>query len=179
MNANRYVSAAGRRPRHGRRLSILACVLAASIAAKPAAAQAPIVGPLAVDPTTLEFAAVPNGIDCAPAAAVKGDPAQGPAVLLFKFAAGCAVPWHTHTPSETVILVGGALRFEMKGEAPVNMRSGAFVFLPSGHIHRASCSPPGDCLVYAMADGVFDVRWVDDEGNEITLEEALRRSEAF
>ncbi len=138
----------------------------------PTAAQESAHQPIAVDPTTVEFAPVPNGIPCATASAVEGDPALGPAVLMFKFTSGCKVPWHWHTPNERVTFVSGAGQFEMKGGKPLQLRPGAYVFLPSRHVHRMTCL--SECVLFAAADGIFDIHWVDETGKEISVEEALK-----
>jgi len=122
-----------------------------------------------------KFTPVPNAPACITVAVDRGDPATGPSVMLNKFAAGCSVPWHWHTPNEQLMIVSGVLRVEMKGEKPVVQRAGDFAFLPARHIHRATCvSAP--CVLFLSSDGPFDVHYSGPNGEEITLAEAQKQS---
>ena len=126
---------------------------------------------IAVDPATLEFSTPPGLPTCARAAPLRGDPRTGPSVLLVKLGAGCRIPWHWHTANEQVMFVSGSGTLEMKGEKSLHTRPGAYAFLPGHHIHRVSCSSP--CTIFNVADGPFDIHYVDDVGNEIDPPRAL------
>lgn len=129
-----------------------------------------IVSPL----SGLKFGAVPNAPKCFTIAVEKGDPSKGASVILAKFSPGCVASYHWHTPSETVMVVSGALETQMKGDAkPIVAHHGDFVFLPPKHVHRATCSKAGPCLVFLTSDGAFDIHWVDKDGQEISLEAAM------
>ncbi len=124
---------------------------------------------------TSKFTTVPNVPACITVAVDRGDPATGPSAMLNKFAAGCTVPWHWHTPNEQLMIVSGVLRVEMKDEKPVVQRAGDFAFLPARHIHRAMCvSVP--CVLFLTSDGPFDVHYAGPNGEEITLAEAQKQS---
>ncbi len=121
---------------------------------------------------TAKLAPVPNVPDCATAAVESGDPSKGPSILLIKLSAGCAVPWHWHTPNEHVMAVSGTGKIQMKGEKPVLLRSGDFAFAPSHHVHRFSCAGP--CMIFLSSDGAFDIHYVDEAGKEMALDDALK-----
>src|SRR5205807_2492734 len=86
-----------------------------------------------------KFSAVPNAPGCFTVAVERGDPSKGPSVILAKFAPGCVAPFHWHTPSETAMLVSGALELQMKDDKVFVAHHGDFVFLPPHHVHRATC----------------------------------------
>jgi quercetin dioxygenase-like cupin family protein len=141
-----------------------AALLAAQDADKPIISAA----------TTAKFAAIPNAPACFTIAAEKGDPTKGPSVILAKFAPHCVAPWHWHTPSETAMVVSGALETQMKGDKAIFAQRGDFLYLPSHHVHRATCSGAAPCLVFLSSDAAFDVHWVDMEGKEIPFEQAVK-----
>jgi quercetin dioxygenase-like cupin family protein len=86
--------------------------------------------------------------------------------------AGCAIPWHWHTPSEHLMMVNGAARVEMKEGKPLTLRAGGFVMLPSHHIHQFRCEQ--DCMVYIYSDTAFDIHYVNAKGAEIPAADALK-----
>ena len=154
--------------------SVLLTVLLATAIGRPAPTQAEEAGDqmLAVNPQTLRFA-TPAGLpSCVKTAALRGDPTKGPSVLLFKASAGCRIPWHWHTPSEQVMVASGTGVFEMKDAKPLRFGAGAYVAVPGHHVHHATCTTA--CTMFTVADGVFDIHYVDATGKEIPAEEALK-----
>jgi quercetin dioxygenase-like cupin family protein len=123
-----------------------------------------------------KFGPIPNAPECFTIAVERGNPAAGPSVMLAKFAPGCIAPWHWHIPAETAMVVSGSLEVQMKGDTTVVYHGGDYAYLPSHHVHRASCRSSAPCLVFLSSDAAFDVHWVDSAGNEISLDEALKRT---
>jgi quercetin dioxygenase-like cupin family protein len=130
----------------------------------------PIVNPAA----GAKFAPIPNAPECFTIAVEKGDPTKGPSVILARFAPHCVAPNHWHTPSETAMVASGTLETQMKGDKAIVARSGDFVYLPSHHVHRATCNGSNPCLVFLSSDAAFDVHWVDEKGTEIPFEQAVK-----
>jgi quercetin dioxygenase-like cupin family protein len=137
-------------------------------------ADQPIVNPAA----GAKFAAIPNAPACFTISVEKGDPTKGSSVILAKFAPGCVAPFHWHTPSETVMIVSGSLEAQMQGDKPLVAHRGDFLFLPPHHVHRATCQGSAACLVFLTSDAAFDIHWVDADGKEISLEQAVKSSKA-
>jgi quercetin dioxygenase-like cupin family protein len=150
--------------------SVLLLTCSASVAAQESS-EAAIIKKAA----TSKFITVPNVPACITVAVERGDPATGPSVLLNRFAAGCSVPWHWHTPNEQLMIVSGVLRIEMKGEKPVVQRAGDFALMPARHVHRATCVG-APCVFFLSSDGPFDVHYAGPSGEEITLAEAQKQS---
>jgi len=119
------------------------------------------------------FAPVPIMPSCATVAPVRGDPRNGPSVVIVKLAAGCRVPWHWHTPHEDVIVASGTGVLEMKDGKRLQFRPGAYASMPSHHVHQARCSRT--CAFFSISDDTFDIHYVDDAGNEIPMDEALKK----
>jgi quercetin dioxygenase-like cupin family protein len=119
-----------------------------------------------------KFQTIPNVPKCLTAAVQQGDPAKGPPVLLIKGTAGCKAPWHWHTPNEQVMMVSGRGQVEMKGQQPVVLRAGGFAAAPSKHPHEFTCVG-GGCQFFLHSDGPFDIHYIDQNGKEISPEQAL------
>ena len=119
----------------------------------------------------MKFTQIPGMPTCATASVRSGDPTKGPSILLAKMAAGCVFPWHWHTPVESVMMVSGTGRVEMKGVAAVNLGAGGFAQMPSKHAHKFGCAKK--CMLYVASDGAFDMHYVDEAGKELSADQAL------
>ena len=128
---------------------------------------------MAMTPQTLKFAPIPNMPSCATAAIVRGNPRSGPAWVLLKLATGCRVPRHWHTANEDLVVISGRGVLAMDDGAPLQFVPGAYAALPSHHVHQASCYR--SCLLFSIADGAFDIHYVDPTGEELSAERALQQ----
>jgi len=156
------------------RIQAVLIMLGAAAVAASAPAQAKDTGQMiAMTPQTMKFTAVPGLPSCATAATLRGDPRSGPAWVLLKLASGCRVPWHWHTPNEDLVVISGQGTLEMKDGKPLPFVPGAYTSLPSHHVHRASCTRT--CLLFDIADGAFDIHYVDASGEEISADQALKQ----
>jgi len=158
---------------HFRKLSVVLLTLTLALGAIHLSAQdsnQAIVNPAA----SAKFGPIPDAPPCFTIAVEKGDPSKGASVILAKFTPACVAPFHWHTPSETAMIVSGSLETQMKGDKPFVGHRGDFVFLPSHHVHRATCQSSVPCLVFLTSDAPFDVHWVDVDGKEISLEQAMK-----
>jgi quercetin dioxygenase-like cupin family protein len=147
---------------------LLTLTLCLSLAAQEA--DKPIVSPAA----GAKFISVPNTPECFTIAVEKGDPMKEPSVILARFAPHCVAPFHWHTPSETAMVVSGALKTQMQGDKAIVAHGGDFVYLPSHHVHSATCTGSAPCFLFLASDAAFDIHWVDDSGKEIPFEQAVK-----
>jgi quercetin dioxygenase-like cupin family protein len=151
---------------------VLFCVfvmlLVAGVSVEGRAQGQPSIVPLA----SSKFDPVPSTPACLTGAVQHGDPARGAAVLVAKLTAGCTIPWHWHTQNENVIMTSGKGRVEMKGEAARALVAGDYFFMPSGHQHEFTCVTA--CTFFNIIDGAFDIHYVDTNGKEIALEQAMK-----
>ena len=120
----------------------------------------------------MKFTSVPGIPACSTASVQNGNPAKGPSILLAKAETGCKVPWHWHTPNEHLMLVSGVASLAMKDAKPFTLRAGGYALMPSKHIHQFKCISA--CLFYVHSDGPFDTHYVDVQGEEVSLDEALK-----
>ena len=69
------------------------------------------------------------------------------------------------------MVASGNLETQMKGDKAMVAHSGDYLYLPSHHVHRATCTGTAPCMVFMTSDAAFDVHWVDEQGNEIPFEQ--------
>ena len=72
------------------------------------------------------------------------------------------------------MIVNGALELQMKGEKAAIGHAGDFVYMPPKHVHRATCTGAAPCTVFLTSDAAFDIHWVDADGKEISLADAMK-----
>src|SRR5262249_36321198 len=150
-------------------LVVLAAVLAVAQSGRTDAEAA-----VAKSPQTYKFIAIPDMPACATAAILRGNLRSGPAWVLLKLGSGCRVPWHWHTPNEDLVVISGQGSIAMRDGTTLPFIPGAYSSLPSHHVHQARCER--SCLLFNSADGAFDLHYVDESGEEISSEEALKRA---
>lgn len=149
-------------------LSLL--VLLASALITPLAAQSPDQMPYAAMASS-KFVTLPVLPSCMTISAQRGDPMKGAAVLLLKFKSDCVVPWHWHTANENLMMVSGKGKSEMSGGAHT-MATGDYLYLAGRQVHQFTCI--SSCVIFDVIDGAFDIHYVDKDGNEIPVEQALK-----
>jgi quercetin dioxygenase-like cupin family protein len=162
----------------GLRSSVLLCTLTIMLCRGAVVAAQDTDNPIVNPAAGAKFGPIPNAPACFTIAVEKGDPSKGPSVILARFAPHCVAPYHWHTPSETAMVASGMLETQMKGDKAIVARSGDFVYLPSQHVHRATCSGTSPCLVFLSSDAAFDIHWVNAEGKEISFEQAVKPTKA-
>jgi quercetin dioxygenase-like cupin family protein len=120
----------------------------------------------------MKFATMPTLPSCATAAVAQGDPSKGPSFILAKVGKNCVIPWHWHNANETVMMVSGEARLDLKEGSPMTIGEGGNAMLPSKHVHRFTCLKA--CTMYVHSDTAFDIHYVNAQGQEQTMEEALK-----
>lgn len=149
----------------------LAVSLALSSTA-PVHGQEPPAAGVARNTADMTFVNIPGMPTCATGAVQSGDPSTGGSIIFGKLAAGCAFPWHWHTPTETLMIVSGVAHAQMKDGSPAVLRAGGFAVMPAKHVHQFRCSTA--CSLYIHSDAAFDMHYVDAQGTEISAEAALK-----
>ena len=120
---------------------------------------------------SIKFGNLPMLPTCMTIASQHGDPFKEPAAIAAKFTSGCVVPWHWHTAGENIILLSGKGKIEMKDGKSHAVSAGDYLYLPPKQAHQFTCTLA--CKMYDLPDGAFDIHYVDKDGKEIALEQAL------
>ncbi len=155
--------------------SFVAAIVLTSAAV--AAAQQPSDKPVVSKAATGKYVEFPNVPPCMMGMVEQGDPATGPSVLLVRAKAGCAIPWHWHTPNEHLMMLSGTLQLQMKGDAaPALLRPGDYALAPAHHVHQARST--GASSFFLHSDGPFDIHYVDASGNEVPPEQVVKTKAA-
>jgi quercetin dioxygenase-like cupin family protein len=143
-------------------------------AAKQGTAAQPVINKAA----TAHFGTLPVLPSCATFAVESGAPNTGPSVLLVKLTPRCDIPWHWHTPNESVMVVSETIELQAKGQKAAFLRHGDFGLMPSRHVHFGKAVGTAPCTFFLYADGAFDIHYVDPVGKEIPVAEALKAAQA-
>ncbi len=95
--------------------------------------------PSIVTMATSKVATPPGLPACVTTSVQHGNPNTGASVILTKLTAGCFTPWHWHTTNESIVVVSGRAKLEVKGEAAQNVGVGDYFYMPSKHPHQTTC----------------------------------------
>ena len=143
-------------------LAVVACALPARAADAPAKAQM-------VDAEAIQWGDAPPSLPKgAKLAVLQGDPGKpGPFTLRLKTPANYKIPPHTHTQSENITVLSGALylgygdKMDMgKGHA---LKSGGYHWLPGKTAHYAYTKSP--TTVQVSGEGPFDILYLNPADN--------------
>jgi quercetin dioxygenase-like cupin family protein len=110
---------------------------------------------------------------CARIAPLRGDPSKEAATIFAQADSRCVIPWHWHTAVEELMIVSGRARIEMKDGGTEMVRSGSYLYLPGKNVHQFTCEQR--CSFYLVTGGAFDIHYVDQQGNEIPMDQAVKQ----
>ncbi|MEP6703819.1 MAG: cupin domain-containing protein [Acidobacteriota bacterium] len=120
----------------------------------------------------MKFVTLPPLPTCAKGSVASGDPASGESIIVAKLAAGCVIPWHWHTPIESVMIASGVGRMDMKDGKSTTLTSGAAAIMAANGIHQFTCMRA--CTLFIQSNVAFDIHYVDKQGKEMTPADALK-----
>lgn len=89
-------------------------------------------------------------------AVLQGDPAQPNADLVLRVPAGFALPAHTHTSAERMILLSGRLTVKYLGTPETTLAAGSYAYGPAGAPHRATCVGDETCVLFIAFEAPVD-----------------------
>ena len=90
-------------------------------------------------------------------AVLHGDPAKPNSDVFFRVPAGYAVPAHTHSSAERMVLVTGRLDVKYQGAQPFTLEPGNYAYGPARLPHRATCIAAESCTLFIAFEGAVDV----------------------
>ena len=67
-----------------------------------------------------------------------------------------AIPWHTHTSAERMVLVSGTLRVTYTGQDPAVVNTGSYAYGPGERPHEAYCLPGPECVLFIAFEEPVD-----------------------
>ena len=85
-----------------------------------------------------------------------GDPSKGAYGALKKVPGGTDFGWHTHASDQKVVMISGAVDFELEGQAAKELSSGSYLSIPAGVKHWPKCRAGADCVWFEEATGKSD-----------------------
>ena len=90
-------------------------------------------------------------------AVLHGDPTKPNADVLLRIPAGYAIPPHTHSSAERMMLVSGRLDVRYQGAQPARLQPGTYAYGPAGRPHAATCMAAEPCVLFIAFEGPVDV----------------------
>lgn len=85
-----------------------------------------------------------------------GDPARPGSDVLLRVAPGQALPDHSHTSAERMMLAAGRLTVKYRGAEETTLTPGTYAYGPAGLVHRAVCISDTPCVLFIAFDGPVD-----------------------
>ena len=114
----------------------------------------------------LAFAPDDAGIDWAPCppifaqgcelAVLHGDPARPNADVFLRVPGGFALPAHTHSSAERMVLASGEMTVKYAGTPEATLTAGSYAYGPAGTPHRAACVSEEPCVLFIAFEGPVD-----------------------
>lgn len=89
-------------------------------------------------------------------AVLQGDPQRPNADLLLRVPAGFALPAHTHTSAERMVLLNGRLTVKYLTAPETTLVPGAYAYGPAGEPHRATCIGDETCVLFIAFEDPVD-----------------------
>lgn len=89
-------------------------------------------------------------------AVLQGDPSKPNADVFFRIPGGYAIPPHSHTSAEHMILVAGELDVRYQGRSAMTMKAGDYAYGPPGLPHLGHCRSETACTLFIAFDRPVD-----------------------
>ncbi len=87
---------------------------------------------------------------------LRGDPSRPNADALLRIPAGYAIPAHSHTSAERMVLVSGKMTVQYQGHAATTLEAGDYAYGPAGLPHKAVCEAGGQCVLFIAFEQAVD-----------------------
>ena len=85
-----------------------------------------------------------------------GDPSKPNADAFLRIPPGYAIPAHSHTSAERMVLVSGTMTVQYQGHAPATLEAGDYAYGPAGLPHKAVCEAGGPCILFIAFESAVD-----------------------
>lgn len=94
-------------------------------------------------------------------AVLHGDPAQPNADVFLRVPGGYAIPAHSHTSAERMVLVTGQLNVHYQGASETLLTPGEYAYGPAALPHVADCLGPEPCTLFIAFEAPIDAMAFD------------------
>lgn len=132
---------------NSRPLAVLAATLLAALAWPALAGERALVH--SADDPAIEWVPCPDFFpETCRIGVLNGNPAEPDADIFFKLPPDTAVPEHTHTSAERMVLVSGRMEVDYEGQDPVVLTPGTYAWGPPEHPHSAKCLSGDECVLF-------------------------------
>jgi hypothetical protein len=131
----------------------LALSLTLSLAATAAAKKAAKI----VEAGEIKWTEVPKS-NGAQNADMWGNSKKGPHGAFHKFPGGWESPMHTHSATLKIAIVSGTYIYGGADGTKKELPAGSFVEIPGRLKHTSGCKAGGDCVIFTVASGRFDLK---------------------
>lgn len=91
-------------------------------------------------------------------AVLRGDPAKPNADVFLRVPSNYAIPAHSHTSAERMILVTGELQVAYKGQPPATLTVGSYAYGPANAPHKATCLSAEPCTLFIAFEQPVDAK---------------------
>lgn len=139
-------------------VSVLVALAAGSLLTAQPAARQPVAAEgaaLLVAAQDLRWVDVPD--TPVKMATVKGDSQKGAHAAFIKLPAGFSAPLHSHTADHHVVVVTGSLTLVPEGGTARQLGPGSWFEFTGKKKHTTACGAGGDCLLFIVASGAWDL----------------------
>ncbi len=89
-------------------------------------------------------------------AVLHGNPAEPGADVFLRVPSGYAIPAHSHTSAERMVLVSGQLDVTYAGHPTVSLQRGDYAYGPARLPHTARCSGAEACTLFIAFNDAVD-----------------------
>ena len=89
---------------------------------------------------------------------LQGDPAKPNADIFLRVPGGSAIPPHSHSSAERMILVSGELEVKYQGAPQATLKATDYSYGPANLPHRANCRSEAACILFIAFEGPVDVK---------------------
>ena len=89
-------------------------------------------------------------------AVLQGDPAKPHADVLLRIAGGLALPAHSHSSAEHIVLIEGELEVRYEGQPAAVLKRGDFAYGPPNLPHAARCVSSTPCTLFIAFEQAVD-----------------------
>ena len=89
-------------------------------------------------------------------AVLHGDPAKDNADVFFKLPAKSAIPLHSHTSAERMVLVAGELQVTYEGQKTTVLKPGSYAYGPAKRPHEGACVSAVPCVLFIAFESPVD-----------------------